>query len=106
MLPSPPLTPIRATISGSDRAVVGDLEVRHNAPVLELCRSLLALGVDPRTPLWAFRGQTLALKVRSLAEGARLTVREGDGPPRFVAWEPFLRGRVAPPASPIPPAGG
>jgi hypothetical protein len=106
MPPHPPLTPIRATISGSDQAAAGEVEVRHNAPVLELCRSLIALGIDPRTPLWAFRGPTLALKISSIGYGAGLTVREGDGSPRFTAWTPFSRAAVAPSVSPFPPAGG
>jgi len=44
------------------------------APVLRLCRELVNRGVDPATPLEAYRGETLCLRVRSIGEGANLTV--------------------------------
>jgi hypothetical protein len=47
--------------------------------VLALCRKLVATGFDPNTPLEAYRNRnTLALKVRSIGEGARLAVA-GNG---------------------------
>lgn len=50
-----------------------------SAPVLALCRKLVAAGFDPNTPLEAYRNRnTLALKVRSIGEGARLAVA-GNG---------------------------
>ena len=49
------------------------------APVLALCRKLVAAGFDPNTPLEAYRDRNLlALKVRSIGEGARLAVA-GNG---------------------------
>jgi hypothetical protein len=49
------------------------------APVLALCRKLLLAGFDAKTPLEAYRDRnTLALKVRSIGEGARLAVA-GNG---------------------------
>jgi hypothetical protein len=53
--------------------------------VLTLCRQLLAAGLDPDQALEVYRGTTLALRVRSIGEGAKLTVREStkDGRPRF-----------------------
>jgi hypothetical protein len=45
------------------------------APVLALCPKLAAAGVDPNTPLEAYRDRNvLALKVRSIGEAAQLRV--------------------------------
>jgi hypothetical protein len=77
---SPPnvATAIRAELIGSDRAMALGIEVNANAPVLELCRKLIAGGHDPAAPLHAYRGLTLCLKVRSIGEGARLRIN-GSG---------------------------
>jgi hypothetical protein len=49
------------------------------APVLALCRKLVAAGFDPNTPLEAYRDRNvIALKVRSIGGGARLAVA-GNG---------------------------
>ena len=40
--------------------------------VIGLCRGLLAAGHDPSTPLDAYRGEMLCLRVRSIGEAARL----------------------------------
>jgi hypothetical protein len=57
-------------------------------PVLALCRALVAAGHDPATRMHVFRDHVLALTVRSIGAGARLTVRETtrDGRPRFAPW--------------------
>jgi hypothetical protein len=81
------MTPIRARITGSDCEADG-VTVRAAAPVLALCRKLLAAGYDPDRPLHAYRGDVLALKARSIREGAKLTVDESRTP-RFVRWKPF-----------------
>lgn len=54
-------------------------------PVLNLCRKLIAAGVDPNTALDVFRDGTLALQVRSVGEAAGLGVRDqpGTGKPIF-----------------------
>jgi hypothetical protein len=83
--------PIHATLIGSNCCEALGITARGYAPVLDLCRALVAAGHDPRRPLHAYRGDVLALKVRSIGEGARLTVREDRAGPRFVAWEPFPR---------------
>jgi hypothetical protein len=46
---------------------------------------LLDAGRDPHEPMEVWRGTILALKIRSIGKGARLTVIEstGDGVPRF-----------------------
>jgi hypothetical protein len=77
--------PLRAELIG-EAAIIGRLVVRHSGtPVLELCRRLVGLGVDPTTPLHVYRGETLALVVRSIGEAATLEVRSmGNGCPTFV----------------------
>src|SRR5205807_2076727 len=66
--------PIRADLNGDDTCTTAGLTVRVTAPVLVLCGALLASGVDPKRRLHAYRGDTLALAVRSIGEGARLRV--------------------------------
>ena len=83
--------PIHATLIGSNCCEALGITARGYAPVLELCRALVKAGPDPGRPLHAYRGDVLALKVQSIGEGARLTVREDRAGPRFVAWEPFPR---------------
>jgi hypothetical protein len=83
--------PIHATLTGSNCCQALGTTVRGYAPVLDLCRALVKAGHDPRRPLHSYRGDVLALKVRSIGEGARFTVREDRAGPRFVAWEPFPR---------------
>jgi hypothetical protein len=68
--------PIIAAITGSDSAVVMSISVRSTSPLLCLCRALLRAGTDPNRPLRAFRGDVLALTIRSLADGARLEVNQ------------------------------
>jgi hypothetical protein len=76
--------PVRATLIGDDRCVAEGVTAQGTAPVLDLCRKLIKAGYDPRTPLEAWRGVTLCLRVRSIGEGAKLTVRSaGNGCPTF-----------------------
>jgi hypothetical protein len=84
-----PAQPLRAVII-SGQAEASGVTARGRAPVLALCRALIEAGHDPNTPLEAYRGATLCLKVRSIGEGARLTVKETtrDGKPRFVTFHP------------------
>ena len=65
-------------LSGSDKASALGIEIQAPSAVLALCRKLVAAGHDPREPLEAYRGNTLALKVRSIGEGARLVIN-GNG---------------------------
>jgi len=83
--------PIHATLMGSSCCQALGITGRGCAPVLDLCRALVEAGHDRRRPLHAYRGDVLALKVRSIGKGARLTVREDRAGPRFIAWEPFPR---------------
>ena len=78
------MTPIRADLAWSTTCVSLGLKATGNAPVLTLCRRLITAGHDPATPMEVYRGSTLALKVGSIGEGAKLTVEEcSDGRPRL-----------------------
>ncbi len=78
---------IRAEIEKDHTCTAAGIKVRARAPVLALCRKLIAVGFDPSLPLHAYRGDVLALKVRSIGEAAMLTVQEcRDGKPRYRRW--------------------
>ena len=57
-------TVIRAELIGSDRCSALGTTARGATPVLGLCRLLVEAGLDPITPLEAWRGSTLCLRVR------------------------------------------
>src|SRR5262245_15853776 len=80
------MSPIRAEIIGDNIARAGGIMVTGHAPVLKLCRELVRAGHDAATPLEAYRGEVLCLRVRSIGEGAGLAVIETDGTPRFVQY--------------------
>jgi hypothetical protein len=78
--------PIRASLISSDRCEVDGIVARGHAPVLGLCRALLEAGYDPCRPLHAYRGNTVALKIRSI-QGAAFTVEDNRrGTPTFRRW--------------------
>jgi hypothetical protein len=54
---------ICAELIGSTTATAAGISVTAYAPVLELCRRLVAAGRDPAAPLRAYRGDVLALRV-------------------------------------------
>ena len=71
---------IRAELKGCDRALSCGFVVRSSSPVLALCRKLVDAGYHLTTPLEAYRGDTLCLKVRSIGEAAGLRVNtKGTG---------------------------
>ena len=79
--------PIRAALFGSNRCETEGIIVYGYAPVLDLCRALIKAGHDPKRALHAYRGGVLALAVRSIGEGARLTVADdGRGTPHLRRW--------------------
>jgi hypothetical protein len=86
---------IRAEIHGDDRCAAEGITVVARAPVQGICRKLIEAGYDPATPLEVFRGAVLALRVRSIGDGAALTVDEHSGT-RFAQWKPFCRSAVSP----------
>jgi hypothetical protein len=75
---------VRAELISSNACSALGITARGYAPVLALCRLLIEAGIDPDRPLLAYRGDALALVVRSIAEGAALTVKDDRlGTPRF-----------------------
>jgi len=74
------------------------------APCLSLCRQLLAHGISPETPLTVYRGETVALRITSVGQGAQLTVKDAaNGQPRFAKFQPFAMWRVEAPVAKSPP---
>ena len=88
-------TAIRAELIGSDCCSALGMTGRSTVPVLALCRLLVETGHDSETPLEAWRGSTLCLRVRHIGEAARLELS-----PRGVGFvrRAGVRGR-----SPIAP---
>jgi hypothetical protein len=98
---------ISATLTGDDHCECEefDASATANTPVLALCRQLLAQGVDPDRALAVYRRGVLALKVRSIRTGARLTVKTaGNGTPIF-APDGVQGGAAAPPMRSQPGIG-
>ena len=79
--------PIHATLIGSKGCEAEGIVTCGYAPVLDLCRALIRAGHDPKRALHAYRGEVLALAVRSIGEGAQLTIEDGPhGTPRLRRW--------------------
>jgi hypothetical protein len=84
---------ISAQLTGSHRCEALGIVVTGHAPVLTLCRELLAAGIDPDSPLDVFRCGLLALRVRSVGAAARLAVEDNEnGRPQFRLARPPRRG--------------
>ena len=81
--------PVRAVLIGSDCCAAAGLAAHSSAPVLALCRIMIGAGHDPATPLVVWRGNTLALTIRSIGEGAKV-----EASPRGVGFvhRPDVRG--------------
>lgn len=81
---SHPALALRAELRDSDTAAGFGITVTCNAPVLNLCRRLIEAGYPLETPMDVYRGETLALRVRTIGEAARLVVKSaGNGAPVF-----------------------
>jgi len=88
--------PIRAELTGSATASALGISARSNSPILTLCRLLIRAGHNPSARLEAHRGSTLCLRVCSIGEGARLTVKEPNGGrAHFAKWTAFPSSPVA-----------
>jgi hypothetical protein len=87
--------PLRAELGGSTVCTAAGITARGAAPVLALCRQLLAAGLNPDQALEVYRSGVLALRVPSIGEAAGLEVNSHGT--AFVA----LRKRRT--ASPIAP---
>jgi hypothetical protein len=74
------VSPLRAELSGggaASTATAAGITVQADAPVLALCRRLLAAGHDPATALEAYRGSNLCLRLRSIGESGLTPLRPG-----------------------------
>jgi hypothetical protein len=80
---------IFAELIGSDHCSALGMTARSTAPVLGLCRRLIEAGHEPATPLEAWRGPTLCLRIRHIGEAAQL-----EPSPRGVGFvrRPGVRG--------------
>ena len=83
---------LRADLRGGDTCAAAGLVATGSAPVLTLCRELIATGVDPDLPLHVYRADVLCLHVRSIGEAAGLDI---DGHGR--GFRPAGNGGTAPP---------
>jgi hypothetical protein len=93
-----PDTIIIAQLIGDDTAKAGDIVARSRSPVFALCRALLAAGANPNSKLECFRGSVLALTVKTIGAGAKLTIMENNrSGPRVAPYEAFPSDRVRPP---------
>jgi hypothetical protein len=84
---------IRAELSGADTCTARGITVKCESPVLALCRKLVDAGHDPATPLKVYRGDVLALRVRSIGQGAWMQI---NGNTRLV-FAGASKRRTAPP---------
>ena len=83
-----------AEIIGDDQASALGITARGPAPVLKLCRLLDEAGIAADMALEAYRGPMLCLRIRSIAEGAAISVDEGRS--SFCRWKAFSRAAVSP----------
>jgi hypothetical protein len=93
------LAVITARLDGSDTCTALGLTARSSSPVLDLSRKLVGAGYDPAIPMHIYRGDTLALRIRSIGEAARLEIR-GDG----IGFRPSAKMGAGPPIAPNAPA--
>jgi hypothetical protein len=91
---------IRAELIGSNLCKAVGFAAISATPVLALCRTLLAAGFDPDQSLDAYRGDSLALRIRSIAKAARLRVATHG-----IGFEPLPECTAGPPITPIAPEG-
>lgn len=80
-------SPIVAQLIGSDTAVANGIKATG---AFDLCRRLIAAGVNPDAGLVCTRDGIVALRIRAIGTGAKYTIRETamDGP-RVVRWKAF-----------------
>ena len=63
--------------------------------VLKLARVLIAAGYEGSRPYETRRGERTAMRYRTLAHAAKLTVNETASGPRFAPYKPYVHGREA-----------
>jgi hypothetical protein len=84
---------MRAELAGSDSCSALGITISSSSPVLALCRKLVQAGFDPTMPMECYRGDTLALRIRSIGEAAALEIN--------AKGTSFTAGRAVRTASPI-----
>jgi hypothetical protein len=93
--------PIRAQLIGTNSATAEKMVVTSAAPILGLCRALVTSGHDPASPLDAYRGDTLCVRIRSIGQAAQL-----EPSPSGVGFvRRHSRLRAGPPVAPTASAG-
>ena len=91
------LAQIAARLTGSHRCEALGIVATGHAPVLALCRQLLAAGIDPDAELVVYRNGVLSLRIQSIRTATRLTIEDGEtGIPRFRLIRPERRGAASP----------
>jgi hypothetical protein len=66
--------PLHAELTGDNTCTGSGITATGNAPVLALCRQLLAAGLDPDQAMEVYRGAVLAVRVRSIGEASGLEI--------------------------------
>ena len=82
---------IRAELTSSDTCAALGVTAVSATPILDLARKLIEAGYDPNRPLHAYRGDTLAVIVRSIGQAAAIEI---DG--RGIGFTHPRRRRTAP----------
>ncbi len=75
--------PVIGDIDDNNICRIGEHVTTGRTPILTACRELLAQGIGPDRALEIYRRGVLAVRVRSIGRGAKLTVREDRGAPEF-----------------------
>jgi hypothetical protein len=83
-LAAPAAPPVKQAMSWQDDPIIQPASqlgtiARGPAPVLALCQLLVKAGHDPVTPLEAWRGDVLCLRIGSIGAAARLRVSTHGG---------------------------
>jgi hypothetical protein len=92
-----PAPAITAELIGATRCEAQGIVATGYAPVLTMCRELLAAGFSPDAALAVYRRGILTLRIRSIAAGARLAVEDSEnGRPQFRLARPERRGAAPP----------
>jgi hypothetical protein len=98
--PSSAIAAVRAELIGANCAIAPGIKAHSPSPVLALCRDLVEAGHDPATPLHAYRGDTLCLRIKSIGQAAQLE----PSPTGIGFVRSHSRLRAAPPIAPTAPA--
>jgi hypothetical protein len=84
---------ITAQLSGDDTCTAEGYTERGHAPILMMCRRLIASGVDPDRSLIAYRNTTACIIVNGIGKAARLEINT-----KGTAFCRHRAVRTAPPA--------